>query len=76
MYIVIRDEIVFLGVLQLTMTVMLKEFVNVKKYFRIQTLNSRISSFSFGPIDASNKPSILNEKWFRPSSDSMMKQSG
>ena len=65
-----------IGVLQLTMMVMLREFICNRKLFQVQTLNHRIKSFCYGPVDATNKPSTMNELWFRPSNTSCMKQSG
>ena len=60
------------GVLQLSMKMMLKEFISNRKLFSLKTLNSRITSFPYGP-DAKNKPTPIKESTFM--SDDM-KQSG
>lgn len=61
----------FIGVLQLTIAMMLREFMNIQKIFTLEQLNSRITSFCYGPIDRSNKPTILknvpSESGFRQS---------
>jgi len=65
------------GVLQFSIMVLLKEFIIHKKYFHIKTLNNRISSFCYGPIESGNKPSTFKESGFSSASDSSgMKQTG
>jgi len=44
------------GVLQLSLLMLLKSLVLDKSYFRLHTLNERIGSYCYGPIEASNKP--------------------
>ena len=62
------------GVLQLSMAMLLKEFISNRKLFSLKTLNSRVTSFPYGP-DAKNKPTPIKESAFT-SDDNFMKQSG
>ena len=67
----------YAGVVQLTMVMVLRHFVVNKGRFRIQTLNSRIESFCYGPVDNANRPSPLKENLLSASNESAsVKQSG
>ena len=55
---------------------LLKEFIINRSLFRIQTLNSRIVSFCYGPVDAGNRPTPLKETIFSSANETGMKQSG
>ena len=63
------------GVLQVNVMMLLKEFIINRSLFRIQTLNSRITSFCYGP-NAASRPVPLKETAFSSASETCMKQSG
>ena len=62
-----------LGVLQVSLMVTLKDLIFKKSFFTIQTLNQRLQSFNYGPIDTNNKPIKFKETG---SSDIDIKQLG
>ena len=62
------------GVLQVSLIATLKDIILKKSYITIQTLNKRLESFNYGPIDSSNKPSRVKETGFSDAND--IKQSG
>lgn len=58
---IIMMTIIYTGVLQLTMGMLLREFIVIQKIINLQLLNSRIVSFCYGPVDATNKPTPLKD---------------
>ena len=62
------------GVLQVSLIVTLKDLILKKSFFTIQTLNQRLQSFNYGPIDSNNKPTKFKEKGSSDIND--IKQSG
>lgn len=62
------------GTAQITLKCLLKHLVQDQKWFSFETLNSRIDSFNYGPMDLPNKPSEISKATFK-NCDSL-KQSG
>ena len=62
------------GVLQVLLIMILKDVVIRKSFLRIQQLNDRIKSFCYGPVEATNRPSLIKETGFSDAND--IKQSG
>lgn len=51
------------GVCKYDICMMLKTMIyHLLNYFNIETLNNRIESFNYGPIDFRNRPSLLSPK--------------
>lgn len=50
------------GVLPLEIKLLLKKYINMDKYFTLDILNERISSFNYPLVDASNKPSSIKQQ--------------
>lgn len=48
------------GVCKYDIDAMLKKMIFDLNYFTIETLNNRIESFNYGPIDIHNRPSLLS----------------
>ena len=49
-------HVMFEGVLQLEVHLMLKHFLQTEHYFTLDTLNARIQSFAYSRTEARNKP--------------------
>jgi len=64
------------GVLPLTIMMLLKNCICKRGLFRIDTFNSRLTSFCYGQIDAANKPTPFKETGFSTASETTIKQSG
>ena len=64
------------GVVQFGMMMVLKDLILKKHYFQLPSLNDRIKSFNYGPVEAANKPSTIKEAGFSSASDTTMKQTG
>ena len=63
------------GVLPLAIMMLLKNYICTKGLFRIDLFNSRLKSFCFGPIEATNKPIPLKQS-ISTASETAIKQSG
>lgn len=57
---VIHDQLEV--VLPLEIKLLLKKYINMDKYFTLDILNERISSFNYPLVDASNKPSSIKQQ--------------
>ena len=55
-------HLLFEGVLPYEITLMLRSFVIVDKYFSLDMLNARISSFTYTNYEAKDKPSAIQDK--------------
>ena len=62
------------GAVQLEINLLLQKLVS-RGFFTLKVLNSRITSFCYGPIDVVNKPTPLPENAL-VSSDTSLKESG
>lgn len=62
------------GALQLQINLLIRQLIN-SSYFSLKVLNSRIGSFSYGPVDVGNQPTPLPDKALG-TPDRMLKQSG
>ena len=62
-------------VLPLEIKLLLKKYINMDKYFTLDILNERISSFNYPLVDASNKPSSIKQQVLSSDSASLS-QSG
>lgn len=50
------------GVCKFDLGMLLKKMINEFKYFSIDTLNNRIQTFDYGPIDIRNRPTLLSNE--------------
>ena len=64
------------GVLPLTIMMLLKYCICRKKFFKIETFNSRLTSFCYGQIEVTNKPTPFKQTGFSTASETTIKQSG
>lgn len=64
------------GTTQLTLKCLLHYLIREKKFFSLSTLNTRISSFNYGPVDNHNKPSEISSATFNSTDSYTLKQSG
>ena len=62
------------GTTQLTLKCLLHHLIE-NKYFRLATLNERITSFDYGQAEISNKPSEISRATYNGDSNTL-KQSG
>lgn len=65
----------FEGVAIVELKCMLAEFIRVKKFFSLPTLNKRIQNFPFGYTDIRSKPLPLPAHLFSTTSNVALKQS-
>lgn len=49
-------HVMFEGVLQLEVHLMLKHFLHTEHYFTLDTLNARIQNFAYSRTESRNKP--------------------
>jgi len=54
----------------------LKDLILKRHYFQLASLNDRTKSFTYGPVEAANKPSTIKEAGFPSDSETTMKQTG
>lgn len=64
------------GSLHLCLKLLLKYLIYTSHFFSLKTLNSRITTFSFGNSDSRNKPSLINDSTFSSTDGSHFAQSG
>ena len=62
------------GAMQLKINLLLRELIG-GGFFSLKTLNSRIVSFCYSPVDAVNKPTPFSDKSLT-TPDTLLKQSG
>lgn len=55
---------------------LLHYLIREKFFFSLSTLNTRISSFNYGPADNHNKPSEISSATFNSTDSYTLKQSG
>lgn len=53
------------GTAQVVLKCLLKHLMQDRKLFSFETLNSRIESFNYGPMDLPNKPSEISKSTFK-----------
>lgn len=64
------------GALPLTVMMLLKYCIGRKRFFKIDTFNSCLTSFCYGQIEVTNKPTPFKQTGFSTASETTIKQSG
>lgn len=47
------------GVLKYDSSLLLNHLIFYSKYFSLETLNNRIETFNYGPVDIRNRPTLI-----------------